>query len=199
MNTRTLTFLSLGLAGLAVGASALAQDASIAAEQQVQPSPAAEIAAPARADRVVYSVQLPSVQQLTDMARAQGTTVVNVNQTSSDITVTYRLNDNSTRVVSYQLLPTQNSSAPVPGQAEPFVSAPLPPPPAPVQIVEVAPPPPTVVYRYYDRYDPFYDDPFWRPRAPISVNLGFGWGYRGGHYYGGHYRHHHRSGHHRRW
>lgn len=199
MNSRSISFLTLGLTGLFAGSAAFAQQAPVGTEP-VQP-PAAEISAPARADRVVYSTQLPSVQQLTDMARAQGTTVINVNQTANDVTVTYRLNDNSTRVVSYQLLPDQNFNAPAAvQQQEQYVSQPPPPPPAQVQIVEVAPPPPTVVYRYYDRYDPFYSDPFWRPRVPISVNLGFGWGgYRGG-YYGGHYYgRHHRHGGHRRW
>lgn len=196
MNSRTLILLTLGLAGSTAAGTAFAQDAQIGSTQPPTQAPAAEFAAPARPDRIVYATQLPSVQQLTDMARAQGTTVDSVNQTASDVTVTYRLNDNSTRVVSYQLLPAQNANptaaGPVPGQSEPFVSAPFPAEPAPTQIVEVAPPPPTVVYRYYDRaYDPFYYDPFWRPRVPISVNLGLGWGWdsRGGHYYGGHHRH----------
>lgn len=151
--------------------------------------------APAPADRIVHSVQLPSVQQLMDMARAQGTTVVNVDQTANAVTVTYRVSDNSTRTVSYQLLPTQGSPEYAP-QTQ-FAATP---PPAPVHVVEmVPPPPPTVIYRYYDRaYDPFYYDPFyWGRRAPISINLGFG-SYRGGYdypYRGGHYRH--RPRHHR--
>jgi hypothetical protein len=194
MNSRTLTFVSLGLAGLLAGASAVAQETPIGAEQ-ANPANTQEIGAPAQADRVIYSIQLPTVQQLTQMAQAQGAALENVNQTNNEITATYRLGDNTTRTVSYQLLPAQGAPAAVAAPSTQVVSAPPPPTPS-VQVVEVAPPPPpTVVYRYYDRYDPFYYDPFyWRPRVPVSINLGFGWSHHRGHW--GH-RHGH-WGHHRR-
>jgi hypothetical protein len=69
-----------------------------------------------------------------------------------------------------------------------------------VRVVEVAPlPPPTrVIYRSYDPFldDPFFHDPFYfRRRAPVSINLGFGWS--SGPRYSGHGWHHH--SHRRRW
>lgn len=191
MNSRKL-LLTLGLAASLAGVAAVAQENP--PEPQAVSGPAAEIAAPAPADRVVYSTQLPSVPQLMQMAQAQGTTVLNVNQTSAEVTVTYRLANNSTRTVSYQLLPTPTTTATSAEPVTPSVQSP-PPAPEPVQIVEVPAPETRVVYRYYDRYDPFYDDPFyWPRRAPISVNLGFGWDF--GHR---HYRHRHHRHHWRRW
>jgi hypothetical protein len=163
---------------LGVGTSAQAQDAaapsSVIAEAQPRP------------DRIVYSGQLPSVAQLTQTAQAQGLTIANITQTAAEIAVTYRLQDNSTRTVSYQLLPTNgDGTAAIASAPVQTVVA-----PAPVQVVEVTEPAPTVVYRY--RYaDPFYYDPFyWGPPAPVSVHLGFGCG---GHYrYGGGHSYHHR-------
>lgn len=182
MNTRTVSLLALGAVALLSGAGALAADAPIAspavAEAQVRP------------DRIVYSGQLPSVAQLTQTAQAQGLTIATITQTASEIAVTYRLQDNSTRTVSYQLLPTNADGTaavePPPGNVPVTVT----PAPAPVQVVEVVEPPPTVVYRY--RYaDPYYYDPFYWGPAPVSVHLGFGFGggYRHGGYYGGHFYH----------
>lgn len=190
MNSRKL-LVTLGVAASLAGVAAFAQENPPASSPA--PAPAPEIAAPARAraDRIVYSTQLPSVPQLMQMAQAQGTTVVNVEQTDTEVTVTYRLGNNSTRTVSYQLLPAQTTNATSAEPVTPAVQTP-PPAPPPVQVVEVPAPETRVVYRYYDRYDPFYYDPFyWPRRAPISVNLGFGWDF--GHR---HYRHHHR---HHRW
>lgn len=189
MNSRKL-LVTLGVAASLAGVAALAQEN--APESQNAPAPAAEISSPARADRVVYSIQLPSVPQLMQMAQAQGTTVLNVNQTSAEITVTYRLADNSTRTVSYQLLPAQATTATSAEPITPVVQTPPPPPPAPVQIVEVPAPETRVIYRYYDRYDPFFDDPFyWPRRAPVSVHLGLGWDFGHRPYRHHHYRHHH--------
>jgi hypothetical protein len=191
MNIRTVSLFALGATALVAGAGAFAQDVPPA------PSPSTEAAPVAtempRADRVVYSGQLPSVAQLTQTAKAQGLTVSSITQTASEVAVTYRLQDNSTRTVSYQLLPTNADGTaavePPPGHVAVAVT----PAPAPVQVVQLVEPPPTVVYRY--RYaDPFYYDPFyWGPRAPVSVHLGFGFG---GHYHGHHRGHYHHG---RRW
>lgn len=185
MNTRSLSLLALSAAALwGAGTSAFAQ-----APQAAPADPAPIVAeTPVRADRVVYAGQLPSVAQLTQTAKAQGLTVASITQTANEIAVTYRLQDNSTRTVSYQLLPTNADGTaavePPPGNVAVAVT----PVPAPVQVVEVAEPAPTVVYRYYD---PFYYDPFyWGPRAPVSVHLGFGFSsHRHGGYYGGHHHH----------
>lgn len=187
MNSRKL-LVTLGVAASLAGV-AVAQGNAPEPQSPPTPAPAAEIAAPAPADRIVYSTQLPSLPQLMQMAQAQGATVLNVNQTNSEVTVTYRLADNSARTVSYQLLPTQTTTA---TSAEPVATSVQTPPPAPppVQVVEVPAPETRVVYRYYDRYDPFYYDPFyWSRHAPLSVNFGFGSGFGHG-YYRRHYRSH---------
>lgn len=177
MNTKSVSFLALGAAALFGAAGAIAAETPPAVSA---PEPATESAlvAPAIApDRIIYSGQLPSVAQLTQTAQAQGLTIATISQTARDITVTYRLANNTTRTISYQLLPESQPTAVVPVSSAPVVET----APATVQVVEYAPPP-TVVYRYYD---PYYYDPFYWPRVPVSVNLGFGWTFRGGH--GGHY------------
>lgn len=188
MNKRTLSLFGLGAASL-LGAGVFAFAADAPAAAPVEPAPVVGESSP-RPDRIIYSGQFPSVAQLTQTAKAQGLTVANITQTESEVAVTYRLQDNSTRTVSYQLLPTNSDGTaavePPPGHVAVAVTPA--PAPAPVQVIEVAEPPPTVVYRY--RYaDPFYYDPFyWGPRAPVSVHLGFG-GHRHGGYHGGHHHH----------
>lgn len=191
MNTRPVFSFALGAAALfGASAGAFAADAPASAAP-AEPAPVVAESQP-RPDRVVYAGQLPSVAQLTQTAKAQGLTVASITQTDSEVAVTYRLQDRSTRTVSYQLLPTNADGTadiePPPGHVAVAVTPA--PEPAPVQVVEVAEPPPTVVYRYR-YYDPFYYDPFyWGPRAPVSVHLGFG--------FGGHRPHHHGHFHHRR-
>lgn len=190
MNTRFAFSFAFGAASLlGAGASAFAADAPVATAAPVEPAPIVAESQP-RPDRVVYSGQLPSVAQLTQTAKAQGLTVASITQTAAEVVVMYRLQDNSTRTVSYQLLPTNADGIaavePPPGNVAVAVT----PAPAPVQVVEVAEPAPTVVYRYR-YYDPFYYEPFyWGPRAPVSVHLGFGFSsHRHGGYYGGHHHH----------
>jgi len=176
MNTQSVSFFALGAAALIGAAGAFAAETPSAAAV-----PAAEpaIVAPAvPADRIIYAGQLPSVAQLTQTAQAQGLAIAAIVQTARDITVTYRLTNNTTRTISYQLLPEAQPTAVMPASTAPVVET----APTTVQVVEYAPPPRTVVYRYYD---PYYYDPFYWPRVPVSVNLGFGWTFRGGH--GGHY------------
>lgn len=187
MNTRTLSLCALGAASvLGAGVGALAQAPAAA---PTEPAPIVAEAQP-RPDRIIYSGQLPSVAQLTQTAKAQGLTIANITQTAAEIAVTYRLQDNSARTVSYQLLPTNADGTaavePAPGNVPVTVV------PAPTQVI-VTEPAPTVVYRT-GYYDPFYYDPFyWGPRAPVSVHLGFGFGsYRHGGHYGGHFHHGHR-------
>ncbi len=185
MNTRSVFSFALGAAALlGAGSSVFAAETPAAAPVEAAPA----ITETPHPDRIIYSGQLPSVAQLTQTAKAQGLTVASITQTASEVAVTYRLQDNSTRTVSYQLLPTNADGTaavePPPGNVAVAVT------PAPVQVVEVTEPAPTVVYRYR-YYDPFYYDPFyWGPRAPVSVQLGFGFGgHRHGGYYGGHHHH----------
>lgn len=178
MNIRTVSLLALGAATLCgAGARAFAAEAPATAPAE---TPAPFVTEAVRPDRLVYSPQLPSVAQLTQAAQAQGLTIANITQTAAEIAVTYRLQDGSTRTVSYQPLPTNADGAVAVA-------------PAPVQVVEVPPPAPTVVYRYR-YYDPFFDDPFyWGRPAPVSLHLGFGFGgHYGPHHHHGHFRHHRR-------
>lgn len=180
MNTKSVSFLALGAAALLGAASSIAADtvpapaSSAAAPVATAAAAEPEIVAPAvQPDRTIYSGQLPSVAQLTQTAQAQGLTIANISQTARDITVTYRLSNHSTRTISYQLLP-EAVAAPAPASVPAVVQT----APTTVQVVEYTPAPPTVIYR---TYDPYYYDPFYWPRVPVSVNLGFGWGFRGGH------------------
>lgn len=173
MNAKSVSLFALGAVALFGAASVIAAEAPSAAAV-TEP----EIVAPAvQPDRIIYSGQLPSVAQLTQTAQAQGLTIATISQTARDVTVTYRLANNSTRTISYQLLPDSGPATVMPVAPAPVVET----APQTVQVVEYAPPP-TVVYRYYD---PYYYDPFYWPRVPVSVNLGFGWTFRGGH--GGHH------------
>ena len=119
-------------------------------------------------NQIVYAARLPTAQELTDAASARGTVINRIEQTGSQITVSYQLGNGQLNVVSYQLLPAAGA--------------------APTSAV-VTTPPPTVVYVpgqrvvYYDTvraYDPWY----WYPPVSFSIGLGF----RGGYYGGGHFR-----------
>lgn len=174
MNTKSVSIFALGAAALIGAASVLAADTPSVAPSVAAAVTEPEIVAPAvPPDRIIYSGQLPSVAQLTQTAQAQGLTIASISQTARDITVTYRLANNSTRTISYQLLP--EAGAPVVAEAAPVVVQTA---PTTVEVVEYTPPPPTVIYR---TYDPYYYDPFYWPRVPVSVNLGIGWTFRGGH------------------
>jgi len=107
-------------------------------------------------------------------AKAQGTTVVSVDQTSAAINVVYRDSNGLTTTVSYQVLPAGE----VPGAAPAAAPA--------------APGTTTVVYQaapaaaYYAPY-PYYGGYYpWGWYAPIGIGIGFGWhggwggGWRGG-------------------
>lgn len=173
---------------------------ALSAQEQPPPDPPPPPAPPALAspsaapvpERVIYLPHLPSVEELTHSAGVQGLMVVNLQQTSTEVTVTYRTRDNTTRTIAYRLLPTD---AGTPESLESPVAAPAEPAPQVVQVVEVAPPPPTVIYRIYDpfRDDPFFaDSHYFRRRAPVSIHLGVGWS-SGPRYHGGHGWHHRRG------
>jgi hypothetical protein len=118
-------------------------------------------------NQVVYLPQLPSPAALVNVGAAQGLSVEQINQTSTQITVVYKYPNGQTNTICYALLQTAGV-APVPAGAAPVV--------VPVQT--------TVVYErpapaYY--YDPFYYP--WPWFAPVAIDLGFG--FRGGYYHGG--------------
>jgi hypothetical protein len=181
--------LALSAAAL-LTCSARAQDNSIATPttpapavqaaqvpQQPQPAQSVTQAAPTP-NQVIYAPRLPSPNELTSAASAQGLTVEQINQTSNQVTVIYRNGSGQTNTVAYQLLPTA-------GAAPTTVVAPT--------------APPTVIYRtvpttvYYDTYDPYWPRYYY---PPVSLSLGFGFyhgwggfhgGYRGGWHGGGHH------------
>ncbi len=145
-----------------------------------------------RVTQTVYTPKLPSAQELTDAAAAQGLTVERISQTSLQVIAFYRNAHGQPITVAYQTLPPAgvvHSPAPAPvvvSTAPAVVSV----APAPTVIYESAP---RVVYYETPRY--YYPRTYYPP-----VSLSFGFGFRGSHFgHGGHYRHggHHGHGRHR--
>lgn len=172
MKTKLVSFVLLSAAFIA--GSARAQTV-----QATTPAPAVPTVAPAVAlapNQMIYSPRLPGVNELTNIAAAQGLTVEQIVQTASQVTVVYKYANGQTNTVAYLLLPGAAG-----GSA--FVAAPTTPAP-PVVYYEAAP---RVVY--YDGYEPnYYSYPrYWYP--PVSIGLGFGFrgggGFHGGGFRGG--------------
>lgn len=134
----------------------------------------AQSASPAAPSTVIYLPQLPSADELSRAAAAQGQTIAKIEQTNGQVTVVYQGANGTTNTVAYLPLSQAGSSAPAPVPA--VVPAPSSPPP---QIVYQAAPPP-VVYQapapvyYPDYYAPDYYAPYYYP----SLSFGFGY-YRG--------------------
>jgi len=167
MKTKFITVFLLSSGFLAGGACAQTVQAAT-------PAPAAPTVATAAApapNQIVYGVRLPSINELTNVAAAQGIAVERIEQSASQVTVVYKYANGQTNTVAYLLLPGAS------GASAPVAATPTTPPPA-----VVYEPAPRVVY--YDDYGPGYYYPgYWYP--PVAIGLGFG--FRGG-YHGG-YRH----------
>ncbi|MEO7598582.1 MAG: hypothetical protein ABIV50_06600, partial [Opitutus sp.] len=162
MKTKALTAL---LAVVSTCTSAIFAQSVSTATPEIPDAPTAPLAPVASAaptialpgemttpNQVVYTARLPAVQELTDAAAAHGTGIRRIEQSSTQVIVTYQLANGRTNVVAYQLLPTPGSTTP----AQIFTS----PPPSVVTATS-----PTVVYPprqrvvYYDTYptyDPWY-------------------------------------------
>ena len=192
--TRTFNMKTKLLTYLMISAACLAGVVSAQTVQTATPAPAVPEAAPAVAsapNQTVYTQRLPSVDELSKAAVAQGVTVERIEQNASQITATYRYANGQTNVVAYLLLPTANSTVQV---VTPTTPAPTVYTQAPTVYYAPAPAPRVV---YYDDYSPRYYYSSSYPRyyyPPVSIGLGFGFrsggyygGYRGG--YGGHHRH----------
>jgi hypothetical protein len=161
---KTHKFTAAAIIAAALCTAALAQPASPPA------------AAP---NEVVYVPQLPSAADLSKAAAAQGITVSQIDQTSSQVLVTYKYSNGAVNTVSYQPLSAAE------GGATGAVATPTTPAPA----VATGS---TVVYTtaapaYYYDY-PYYGYPYyygWYP--PVSIGLGFGFhgGFHGGGFRGG--------------
>jgi hypothetical protein len=160
------------LAVLVLGSAVLLT--ALRAQMPTTPPPPvpAELAAPAptlndpaqplRPTQLVYAPRLPTVQELSDVAKARGYTVERIEQSAAQVVVAYRLPDGRSSVIGYVLLANTGAAA------APVVS------PAPVVVYE---PSPRVVY-YSSYYDPWYYYP------PVTLGLGFGIGHG---FYGGYH------------
>ena len=162
---------------LATGASA--QTASPAppadATPMISPMPAP--------NQIIYIPQLPNPAELANAAAAQGVTVEQINQTSTQITVVYKYANGQTNTICYQLLSNAG--------AAPAVGAPTGAPvttvvPTTTNVVYATPSPAYYYYPYGYSYPYGYYYPWY---APVSIGLGFNFGYGYGHggYYGGGY------------
>jgi len=179
------TFLTLAattalLTGAAQAQTAVAQPTT-PAPAVAQPEAASSAAVPDRVTQTVYTPKLPTAQELTDAAAAQGLTVERISQTNLQIIAFYRNSSGQPITVAYQTLPPA-------GVVQTPAAA-----PAPVVINPA--PPTTVVYEsaprviYYDTPRTYYPRAYYPP-----VSLSFGFGYRGGYYGHGHHGHGHYRG-----
>jgi hypothetical protein len=171
MKTPTLIAGTI-LATALFSTAAFAQNTVTVASATAAPTP----------NEIVYVPQLPSASELTKAAAAQGVTVEQINQTSSQITVVYKYSNGQVNTVAYQPLSAADANAvPMPTTAAPGTPG-----------TTVAAPGTTVVYQtapgyYYDYPYPYYYGWGWYPPVAIGVGIGFhGGGFRGG--FGGHWR-----------
>jgi hypothetical protein len=173
MQTKTLTAI-LTASLLAVGVSA--QTSTATSPQVATPSPLPvtnPAPAPVQPNRIIYAPQLPSPAELTSAAAAQGVLIEKIDQSASQVAVTYKDASGQTSVVSYQLLSAAGTTAPAPAPAPVSVVASRP--------VVVYPSAPRVIY--YDTYEPAYY-PRYYAYPPVSLHLGFGYyhGFGGGYH-----------------
>ena len=124
-------------------------------------TPVATASAPAPG-KTIYLPRLPSASELTTAAAAQHLAITRIEQTATQVTVTYQGDGGAATTVAYRLLSSATTEAPA---------------------AVVYRPAPTVIY--YDDYGPGYYRPdYWYP--PVSLRLGVGFGFHGGHFGRGH-------------
>ena len=178
--------LSAGIARAQTPASApVAQPSSpapVVVQAPAAPAAAATSTAPG-VTQIVYSPKLPTAEELTHAAAAQGYTVEKIVQTANQVIAFYRNASGQPTTVAYQSLPPTGTPAPAP--AATVVT-----PTATPAVVVTSPPPATVVYEtaprvIYHDYPRYYYPRVWYP----SVSFGFGYrSYHGG--FHGHHPHH---------
>lgn len=144
------------------------------------PAPAVQEAAPAPVinptptpNQIIYLPQLPNATALVNAAAAQGVTVEQINQTSTQITAVYKYSNGQINTICYQLL-SAVAAAPLPAGATAVA--------VPAQATVIYQQPAPVYY-----YDPFYYP--WPWFAPVAIDLGFG--FHGHHWGGGSHGGHH--------
>lgn len=160
------------------------------------PAPAADPVAMPAPSRIIYAPRLPSATELTNVAAAQGLGVERIDQTATQITVTYKSANGQLNTVAYQLLPSATTS----GQTQATVST-VAVPASPAPVVMYTQPAPTVVYTdpypsyYYATGPSYYAYSPWDFYGPLAVGIGLGigfhGGYHGGYYHGGGFHHGH--------
>ena len=128
-------------------------------------------------NEVVYVPQLPSAAELSKAAAAQNVTIAQIDQTNSQVTVTYKYSNGAVNTVSYQPLANAEN-----GTAVPMPSSPAPAATAGTTVVYTTTTAPAPAY-YYDY--PYYGYGYypWGWYPPVSIGLGFGFhggGFRGG-------------------
>jgi hypothetical protein len=195
MNRTTFTLLLAAAASVGAAraqtqtqANAPVAQPSSPAPVVVQPPAPAATSTPTGVTQIVYSPKLPTAEELTNAATAQGYTVEKIVQTANQVIAFYRTANGQATTVAYQSLPPSGTAAPA--AATTTTAAPA--------VVVTSPPPTTVVYEtaprvvYYNDYPRYYYPRVWYP----PVSLSFGFGYRSHH--GGFHHHHHHGGF-RRW
>jgi hypothetical protein len=162
---------------LATGASA--QTASPAppadATPMISPMPAP--------NQIIYIPQLPNPAELANAAAAQGVTVEQINQTSTQITVVYKYANGQTNTICYQLLSNAGAAPAVGALTGAPVTTVV---PTTTNVVYATPSPAYYYYPYGYSYPYGYYYPWY---APVSIGLGFNFGYGYGHggYHGGYH------------
>lgn len=174
MKTKLTTLALVSLLGLAGSTVALAVDVAASAP------PEAVATAQMRIDQTVYTQRLPAVAELTSPAATQGRTVERIEQSATQITVSYKSANGQITTVAYALLPGSGGA------------------PAPATVAVPGSPAPTVIYAteprvvYYSDAPYYYGYPrYYYPPVSIGIGLGFRGGYHGGYYRGGFGFHHH--------
>jgi hypothetical protein len=188
-NATTFKFAAAVFATAIAGSAVFAQPSPVIGAPAASSAPSAAQATPAP-NQIIYAPRLPSAAELSSAAAAQGLSIDKIDQTGSQITVVYRLNNGQLNVVSYQLLPTTDNAAATVPTAPQVVEAPPAPSYSPSTTVVYAPPPPPQVV-YYEEPVYYRYPSYWYP--PVSFRLGLGFhsgGYHGS--YRGSYHGHHR-------
>jgi hypothetical protein len=169
---RKLALLTACLA-LGSGIAARAADAAVAATATVP-----------EVDHMVYLTFLPEPSELMADAKANGLTILRLDQTADKVIVSYKYPDGHTATLGYARLGSSSASNRVRERTVVETR------PVDREVVYVERPYTRVVYR-----DPYWDD-FW---VPLTLGVGLGWvisdghgwhgGYHGGWHGGGHWRH----------
>jgi hypothetical protein len=135
-------------------------------------------------NQIIYIPQLPNPAELASAATAQGISVEQINQTSTQITVVYKYANGQNTTICYQLLSNAGVAPAVAPVMAPAATAVV---PTTTTVVYASP---TPAYYYYDPY--YYSWPWF---APVSIGLGFNFGHGFHHGYGGYHGGYHGGSH----